>query len=252
MAVARSGVAATPPSPIAARATTPSRTSRAKATATLEMSSNRRLAILWKAASGATGSGIRTARMSSPGSRTDRRYPVKYDASGTSRSPVGPGQHHRRLEREQRGRRVADGGAGAEVAAEGGTVADQPGGELRPQLVEQRHPPVEQPLGLGEGERRADLDDVRADGERAQLGQPVDGDHERGAGAAEVDLDPPVRAAGDHRGVGCSASSASASARFAGRANSARSDRTRVDTTAGAGDPQRVARSSSPGGDSRA
>ena len=49
MAVARSGVAATPPSPIAARATTPSATSSAKATATLEMSSNRRLAILWNA-----------------------------------------------------------------------------------------------------------------------------------------------------------------------------------------------------------
>ena len=70
MAVARSGVAATPPSPIAARVTTPSRTSSAKATATLEMSSNRRFAILWKAAIGASGSGIRTARISSPGSLT--------------------------------------------------------------------------------------------------------------------------------------------------------------------------------------
>ena len=43
---------------------------------------------------------------------------------------------------------------------------------------------------------------VSPDGERAQLGQPVDGHHERGAGAAQVDLDAPVRAAGDHRGVG--------------------------------------------------
>ena len=36
-------------------------------TATLEMSSNRRLAILWKAVIGASGSGIRTARISSSG-----------------------------------------------------------------------------------------------------------------------------------------------------------------------------------------
>ena len=50
--------------------TTPSITSSAKPTATLEMSSNRRLAILWNAASPASGSGIRTARISSPGRRT--------------------------------------------------------------------------------------------------------------------------------------------------------------------------------------
>ena len=48
VARARTGVAATPPSPIRALTTTPSRTSRAMAAATLEMSSNRRLAILWK------------------------------------------------------------------------------------------------------------------------------------------------------------------------------------------------------------
>ena len=39
----------------------------ANATATLEMSSNRRLAILWKAVIGATGVGIRTVLISSPG-----------------------------------------------------------------------------------------------------------------------------------------------------------------------------------------
>ena len=38
--------------------------------ATLEMSSNRRLAILWNAVSGASGSGIRTALISSSGRRT--------------------------------------------------------------------------------------------------------------------------------------------------------------------------------------
>jgi hypothetical protein len=53
-----------------ARRTIPSSTSSAKPTATLEMSSNRRLAILWNAAIGATGSGIRTARISSPGCMT--------------------------------------------------------------------------------------------------------------------------------------------------------------------------------------
>ena len=49
------------------------RTSSAKPTATLEMSSNRRLAILWKAVIPASGSGIRTALISSPGCRTDWR-----------------------------------------------------------------------------------------------------------------------------------------------------------------------------------
>ena len=39
----------------------------------LEMSSKRRFAILWKAAMGLTGSGIRTARMSSSGLRTVSR-----------------------------------------------------------------------------------------------------------------------------------------------------------------------------------
>ena len=73
VAVARTGVAATPPRPMAASVTTPSRTSSANATATLEMSSNRRLAILWNAASGASGSGIRTDLISSAASRTLRR-----------------------------------------------------------------------------------------------------------------------------------------------------------------------------------
>ena len=41
----------------------------------------------------------------------------------------------------------------------------------------------------------------RADVERAQLGQLVDGHHERGPGAAQVDLDAPVGAPGDDRGV---------------------------------------------------
>ncbi len=70
MASARSGVAATPPRPIRARTTVPSTTSSAKPTATLEMSSKRRLATLWNAAMPASGSGIRTARISSSGRST--------------------------------------------------------------------------------------------------------------------------------------------------------------------------------------
>ena len=74
---ARTGVAAMPPSPMHARLTTPSVTSRAKPTATLEMSSKRRLAILWNAVRGASGLGRRICVMSSPAARTLCRYPVK-------------------------------------------------------------------------------------------------------------------------------------------------------------------------------
>ena len=73
MASARIGVAATPPSPIRALRTSPSATSSAKATATLEMSSNGRLAILWNAVKPAAGSGTTTSVISSPGRRTDSR-----------------------------------------------------------------------------------------------------------------------------------------------------------------------------------
>ena len=73
MARARIGVAATPPSPIRARVTAPSAMSRAKATATLLMSSNGRLAILWNAVVVAAGSGTTTSVISSPGARTDSR-----------------------------------------------------------------------------------------------------------------------------------------------------------------------------------
>ena len=69
-----------------------------------------------------------------------------------------PCQHDRCLQGQQRGRGVPDGGGGAEVAAQRGAVADQPGRELRPELIQQRDPPVQQPFGLGQGERGADLD----------------------------------------------------------------------------------------------
>ena len=70
---ARIGVAATPPSPIRAFATMPSRTSIANPTATDEMSSKARFAILWNAVSSAAGSGTTTSVISSPGRRTDSR-----------------------------------------------------------------------------------------------------------------------------------------------------------------------------------
>ena len=69
VANARIGVAATPPSPMRARVTTPSSMSSANPMATLEMSSARRLAILWNAVSPASGRGIRMALISSPGRR---------------------------------------------------------------------------------------------------------------------------------------------------------------------------------------
>ena len=66
VASARMGVAATPPSPIRALRTWPSATSTANATATLLMSSNGRLAILWNAAVVAAGSGTTISVISSP------------------------------------------------------------------------------------------------------------------------------------------------------------------------------------------
>ena len=56
---------------------------------------------------------------------------------------LGGGQHEHRVEREQRGREVADRRRRAEVATDRGAVADQPRRELRPHLVEQRHRAVQ-------------------------------------------------------------------------------------------------------------
>ena len=70
MFLARIGVAATPPRPILTSWTTPSASRRAYATAALEMSSKRRLAILWNALTGATGVGTRMILISSSGRST--------------------------------------------------------------------------------------------------------------------------------------------------------------------------------------
>ena len=105
------------------------------------------------------------------------------------------GQHERGVQREQHRRGVADRRGGAEVAAERGPVADQPGRELREQLVKQRHPagPRSQPgLDLRQAQRGADVDAVGADRELAQLLDPLDADGQRGPGVPDVQLDAPV------------------------------------------------------------
>ena len=115
---------------------------------------------------------------------------------------VGVGEHHRRLQREQHRRAVTDGRAGAQVAAEGRTVADEPGGELREQLRQQRDVAVEAAFDLGERQGRPDLDVVGFDAQLPQFGQPVDGDHAIRPAGADVHLDAPVGGAGDHHRVG--------------------------------------------------
>src|SRR5690606_26970294 len=57
-------------------------------------------------------------------------------------------QHQARTESEQRGRAVADGRAGSEVATERGAVADQARGELGDQLRQQRYVCAETSLDL--------------------------------------------------------------------------------------------------------
>ena len=163
VARARIGVAATPPSPIARPAHDAVGHVEREATATLEMSSKRRLAILWNAVSRASGRGrIRISLISSPGSA--HALPVAGEVVGQRHHPLARdgGQHQPRLEREQRGRRVADRRAGAEVAAERGAVADQPGRELREHLGQQRDLAVQPALDLGERQRGAEPDLVGA------------------------------------------------------------------------------------------
>ena len=108
----------------------------------------------------------------------------------------GRGQHQPRVQREQRRRGVADGRGRAQVAAERGSVADQPGRELREHVGQQRHTASQPGLDLGQAQRRAEVDVVRAEREFAQLGDPVDADGQVGAGVPDIQLDTPVRGAG--------------------------------------------------------
>ncbi len=117
----------------------------------------------------------------------------------------GRGEHEARVERQQRRCGVADGGGRAEVAPEGGAVADQPRGELREDLRQERHrdpADLQALLDLGEGQRGADLDRLGGDRQLAQLGQPVEGDDVRRAQAAQVDLDTVVGGARDRHRLG--------------------------------------------------
>ena len=105
------------------------------------------------------------------------------------------------VEGEESGRGVADRRTGAEVAADGRAVADQPRGELREHLREQRDAAGEEALGLGERDARADLHELVGEVERQQLGDAVDRHDQRFAATPDVDLDAPVgRPRDDDRG----------------------------------------------------
>ena len=165
------------------------------------MSSKRRLAILWNAATGASGAGTRMVRISS--SASPHRLAVAGEVvgqCGPSAPRRGRSQDQRDVQGQQGGQRVPDRRAGAQVAAEGGSVADQPGGELGEDLGQQRNPSRQAALDLRQGQRRADLDRVVAHRQAAQLVEPVDGDGEGGPGVPDVQLHPPVGGAGhQHR-----------------------------------------------------
>ena len=64
------------------------------------------------------------------------------------------GQHERGVQGQQHRRCVADRRGGAEIAAQRGPVADQPGRELREQVGQQRHPAVKPGLDLRQAQRR--------------------------------------------------------------------------------------------------
>ena len=127
------------------------------------MSSNRRLAILWNAATGATGSGIRMVLISSSGRLTVRRYPVKYSDSGTVRSPLVD---------------ASTSEASSASSAGGLSPIGEPVPRLPPRVAplrisreancgkhlgQQRHPAGQAAFDLGQGQRGADVDVVVAD-----------------------------------------------------------------------------------------
>ena len=146
------------------------------------MSSKRRLAILWNAGQPRERPGHHDLLDQLVGGAD--ALPVAGEVVGQRHDPLAAhrGQHQLRLQREQGRRGVADRRAGAEVAAEGRAVADQPRGELREQLGQQRHLAVQPALDLGQGERGAEPDLLVASTRQpAQLGQPVDRDHQRRA-----------------------------------------------------------------------
>ena len=156
VAVARSGVAATPPRPMATRSTTPS--------GDLQRERDGHAGDVVEPPLGDLVEGDRRGQRQRDAHRPDQLgrllhgLPVAGEVVGQCDLAFAarPGQHDRRLQGQQRGRGVPDGGGGAQVAAQGGAVADQPGRELRPELVQQRDPPVQQPLGLRQGERGAE------------------------------------------------------------------------------------------------
>ena len=105
MAVARSGVAAAPPIPILISATVPSSPRlSAYATAMLEMSSKRRLAILWKARQrGQRPRHQRRLLISSSGRRSGLAVAGEVVGQPDRPLPRRGGQHQRRVQGEQHG-----------------------------------------------------------------------------------------------------------------------------------------------------
>ena len=69
-------------------------------------------------------------------------------------------------------------------------------------LGQQRDPTGEPAFHLGQAQPGADVDEVVADLEPAEFRQPVDSDGQTRAGVPDVQLDAPVRRAGDQPGVG--------------------------------------------------
>ena len=205
MASARSGVAATPPSPMRARLTTPS--------STVEGEGDGDAGDVVEAALGdLVEGGDRRERQRDP----DRRGSARRDAR-TALAVAGEvvGERHLAVAHgSRRARRHA-----SRASSTGGvSPIGEPVPRLPPivaplrirrdancgqHLVQQRHPALQPALDLGEGQGGADLErcprsevSSRSSGRRSMAmasGAP---------GAAEVDLDAPVGGAGDQRGVG--------------------------------------------------
>jgi hypothetical protein len=135
--------------------------------------------------------------------RAQRGLAVAGEVVGQRYDPLPLGRHQDdgRVEREQRGREVADRRRGAEVAADGGAVADEPRRELREHRIQQRHRAVQPALDLGERQRGPDLDVLTGLGEDPQLGEVVDRDQETRPRATQVGLDPEVRGTGQGHGA---------------------------------------------------
>ena len=186
-------------------------------TATLEMSSKRRLATLWKAVTSLSGK--RDPDRPDELVASTHALPVAGEVLRQGHQPLAGRtvEHDRGLEREEGRGEVADGGAGGEVAAHRRRVADEGGRELGKDRVEQRDAAGEVALELGEGERGAELEVGRAAGQGPQLLEVADADDERGPAPRRLTSTPQSVEPATRTASGCSRSSCSTSARSAAR-----------------------------------